>query len=133
MSRLSRAAGVGAIVVALTAGTAGPADASVTSPSGATADTTLVCQRLYGSYVTSVRGSGFHYARVYRTNGYTGEAGWTAWTQGFWGNSSAIPLPRMGSIAVYFQYAYWTGGGWEFTGEWAKVYNARGEHVSYWC
>ena len=133
MPRLRRTAAAAAAAVALVAGLAGPAQARVVSPSGAWAETSLVCQRLWGSYATHVAGSGFHYARVYVLNGYTGAGGWTGWTNAFWGGSTAVPLPRMGSVALYFQYAYWNGATWEITGEWAKVYNARGEHVSYWC
>ena len=103
-------------VLALTVLPSAPAQATVTSSSGAWADTTMVCQRGLGTYVLSVRGSGFQYARFYLTNGYTRQAGWTAWTSGFWGNSSGIPLPRMGSVAVYVEYAYNNGRAWEFAG-----------------
>ena len=120
-------------VLALTVLPSAPAQAQVASPSGAYADTTMVCQRLFGSYVLSIRGSGYQYARAYSTNGYTGQAGWTGWFPSFYGNSSALALPKMGSIAIYVQYAYWNGRAWELAGEWAKVYNARGEVSSYWC
>jgi len=120
-------------VLALTLLPSAPAQATVSSPSGAWADTTLACQRLLSTYVISVRGSGFQYARAYFTNGYTGHGSWSGWTTVVYGNSSAVSLPKMGSLAVYVQYAYNNGRAWEFAGEWAKVYNARGEFSTNWC
>lgn len=133
MSRVRRPVAVVVALLGLALLQPGSAQAAVSTASGASADTTIVCQRLSGIYSTYVGGSGFHYARLYGHNRYTGAGFWTDWTASFYGRSGGISLPRMGTLAVYFQYAYWNGSSWEIAGEWAKLYNARGEHVGYYC
>lgn len=114
------------------AATTGVAGASVASASGARADTTLVCQRLSGAYSLHTANNGFHWARQYLYNSYTGTGSWGGWvspTQ----LHRYFSLPTRGTVYVYVQYAYFNGVDWEFAGEWGKVYNARGQFVSYAC
>lgn len=110
-----------------------PAQAAVRTPSGATADTTLVCMRMQGAYAIGTESNGFHYARqyVYNTRSQTGS--WGGWVHPSEFGSRGFGLPTWGQIAVYMQYAQWNGNSWEFAGEWGKVYNRRGEHVSWYC
>lgn len=108
------------------------AEASVVSPSGATADSYLVCQRLWGSYTFGTNNRGFDYVATYSYNSESGGGGWSSWSppdalhKGF-------ALPTRGQVAFYLLYAYWNGSDWEFAGEWAQVTNSRGEVVGYFC
>lgn len=137
MSKIRKTLAAFAFATSLTAGvlgaTATEAAAAVTSPSGAQANTTLVCQRMTGAYTLHTgANNSFHWARQYLFNTRTGTGTWGGWVA-----PSALnryfSLPSMGTVQVYVQYAYWNGGSWEFSGEWGRVYNRLGQFVSYSC
>ena len=113
-------------------GLAAPANAYVSTNSGAHADTVLVCQRLYGAYAIGTQSSGFHYLRTY-TLYSDGSGAWGSWVTPAAVANSGFRLPTRGQIAVYVQYAQWNGAAWEMVGEWGKVLTARGDHVTWHC
>ena len=113
-------------------GLAAPANAYVSTNSGAHADTVLVCQRLYGAYAIGTQSSGFHYLRMYTLNS-SGAGAWGNWVTPAQVANAGFGLPTRGQLAVYVQYAQWNGAAWEFVGEWGKVLNARGQFVSWYC
>ncbi|WP_217924938.1 hypothetical protein [Miltoncostaea oceani] len=109
------------------------AHSAVSTPTGASADTSLVCNRLGGSSSLITQSQGFEYLAVYTTSAYSGPFGWGSWllpsqVPGYEGLPSAP-----GGIAKYVVYADWTGSAWTYVGEWAKVRNARGVHVGWYC
>lgn len=122
-----------AVVATAAVASASPAGAAVATPSGARADTVLVCMRTQGAYAVGTQSSGFHYLRMYNFNAYTGSGSWSNWMAPSQIANSGFGLPTRGQLAVYVQYAHWNGRSWELAGEWGKVLNARGEHVSWYC
>lgn len=113
--------------------TPAPAAAYVVSPSGASADTILVCQRLFGAYTFGTNNRGFHYVATLYYNTETGFSTWSSWATPESLNNRGFALPTRGQIAFYMYYIYWNGSQWEGVGEWAQVTNARGEVVGYFC
>ena len=122
-----------AILGAGVLGSASPASAYVSTQSGARADTVLVCMRTQGAYAIGTQSSGFHYLRTYIFNSATGTGTWGNWVSPSALGNAGFGLPTRGQLAAYVQYAQWNGAAWEMVGEWGKVLNARGEHVSWYC